>query len=138
MDPYSRRDFFKITARALLAASGLLGVDGLLRYLSFSAEPPPRTEFALGPVADYPLGSRTLLADVPAVLVHNEQGFVAHSLVCPHLGCIVRDGAEGLVCPCHGSRFDAHGAPLRGPASEALRTLRVEVGDDDQLRLFLV
>lgn len=137
MSEYPRRDFLKMTTNALLAASGLLGLGGLLRYLSYSSEPPPRTKFELGSAANYPPGSRTLLPDVPALLIHTEAGFMAFSLVCPHLGCTVEDGEDGLICPCHGSRFDAGGTALRGPARQPLRALRVETSADNQLRLFL-
>ncbi len=133
----SRRGFLKLATRTLLAASGLLGIGGLLRYLSYSSEPPSKTEFDLGSAADYPMSSRTLLPDVPALLIHTETGFSALSLACPHLGCTVQDGSVELVCPCHGSRFDANGAVLRGPARQALRSLRVEVTGDDHLRLYL-
>jgi len=48
------------------------------------------------------------------------------SAVCPHLKCVVRwDGCEKTWdCPCHGSRFDAFGCILNGPAISDLE--RVE------------
>lgn len=137
MAEYPRRDFLKIINNVFLAATGLLGVGGLMRYLSFSAEPPPKTEFALGSASNYPIGSRTLLRDVPVMLIHNEDGFSALSLVCPHLGCTVEDGEAGFICPCHGSRFDAQGVLQRGPAQQSLRSLRIETTADGQLELFL-
>ncbi|MBZ0293167.1 MAG: Rieske 2Fe-2S domain-containing protein [Anaerolineae bacterium] len=126
-----------MTSNALLAASGVLGMGGLMRFLHFPTDPQPKTAFDLGPASDYPPGSRTVLADIPAVLIHNDDGFAALSLVCSHLGCTVKPDEGDFICPCHGSRFNEQGAALRGPAGKPLRLLRVETTDDDQLRLFL-
>lgn len=45
------------------------------------------------------------------------------SAICPHLGCVVHwNGLEkSWDCPCHGSRFDAFGKLLNGPANSDLR-----------------
>ncbi|HZR78263.1 MAG TPA: FAD-dependent oxidoreductase, partial [Chthoniobacterales bacterium] len=51
------------------------------------------------------------------------------SPVCPHLKCIVRwDGCEKTWdCPCHGSRFDALGHVLNGPAISDLEPVEASV-----------
>jgi cytochrome b6-f complex iron-sulfur subunit len=132
----SRRDFLKLARNVLLTTSGLLGLGGLVRFLSFSSQPPAPSEFDLGQVSDYATGSRTVLPDVPAVLVKGDQGFTSLSLVCTHLGCTLEPKPEGFVCPCHGSRFDQQGMVKRGPASRSMTALRVETTSDGKLRLF--
>jgi Rieske Fe-S protein len=132
----SRRDFLKLVRSALLTASGVIGLAGLLRYLSFQSEPPKPTDYDLGPASDFESSPRTVLAQVPAVLLHTEAGFTALSLVCPHLGCTVESQADGFACPCHGSRFGEQGQLLRGPADKGLTPLRVEKTPDGHLHVY--
>ena len=135
MPDLSRRDFFKLITTALLALSGTLGLGALFRFLNVQTEPPVKTAFDIGPADNYPEGSRSLIADIPAMLSHNRGGFTALSLVCTHLGCTVEQKAGGFACPCHGSRYDANGNVLQGPAQKPLRMLRVEITADKHLVL---
>jgi nitrite reductase/ring-hydroxylating ferredoxin subunit len=57
-------------------------------------------------------------------LYRDAQGTLHRYLaICPHLGCVVdwNDTEETWDCPCHGSRFDAHGCVVNGPATSGLR-----------------
>jgi menaquinol-cytochrome c reductase iron-sulfur subunit len=61
------------------------------------------------------------------VVRQGDGSIVAFSPWCTHLGCAYhweskRNEAAGgcFICPCHGSRFDANGAVLAGPASRPL------------------
>jgi cytochrome b6-f complex iron-sulfur subunit len=136
MTDLSRRDFLKLARDGFLYLSGALALGGLLRFLDYDPNPAPQTEFDLGPASNYPLDSRTLLSDPPAVLLHTESGFSALSLVCAHLGCTVEHNDDGFACPCHGSRFDLDGKVTHGPAQKTLRSLRVEVTTEGNLKLF--
>jgi cytochrome b6-f complex iron-sulfur subunit len=53
-------------------------------------------------------------------LYRNGEGVFAVSLVCTHLGCIVKNTGDGFECPCHGSQFGADGVVKKGPAPRAL------------------
>lgn len=56
--------------------------------------------------------------------VHRDDtgALLAVSAVCTHRGCIVafNDAERTWDCPCHGSRFDADGSVVHGPATHAL------------------
>ena len=132
----SRRDFIKLFTNTLLGLSSLIGLGGLIRYLSYQSDPGPATEFDLGPVSAFPLGSHTLRAEIPAVIYNRNGEFRALSLKCTHLGCTVEDKETEFACPCHGSRFDTDGNVLAGPAQTALKQLRVEITPENTLKIY--
>jgi len=132
----SRRDFLKLSTNSLLALAGLLGIGGLIRYLSYPYDPPPPSEFDIGPTTNYPLNSRVILAHIPAMIIHDENGLRAISLTCSHLGCIVEQRSFGFECPCHSSRYDSDGQVSKGPANADLRKLRLAESEDGNLHIF--
>lgn len=62
-----------------------------------------------------------------AVYRKPEGDLVAHSALCPHLGCIVswNDQEHTWDCPCHGSRFSAEGEVTNGPANSNLQPAEI-------------
>ena len=135
MPESSRRDFLKLARDGFLYLSGALALGGLFRFLDYDPNPAPKTEFDLGPVTNYPINSRTLLSEPPALLVHTQDGFSALSVICTHLGCTVEKTPEGFSCPCHGSKYDSRGNVLAGPANRPLQTLRLEITPQGNLVL---
>jgi cytochrome b6-f complex iron-sulfur subunit len=136
MNNISRSDFLKITSRVFLAISGILGFGMLTRFLGYQSETETLTIIDLGLASDYPLGSRKLFPDIPAMLIHDQNGFTALSLTCTHLGCTLEQKDELFSCPCHGSHFDKNGIVLRGPAAKNLVSLKVELDDTGHLILY--
>lgn len=131
----TRRDFLSLIWKSLLGISGLFGLGGILRYMAYQPNPSPPTVFDLGLKDDFPVGTRATIPEAEAVLLHTESGFVALSLVCPHLGCIVDPSDQGFACPCHGSRFGINGELQHGPAASPLRQLSLEITEDGHLIL---
>jgi len=67
-----------------------------------------------------------LLAARIIVVRSGPDAYRALSVECPHSGCAVSNVVgQRLVCPCHGSEFDASGRRLAGPAPTGLAALDV-------------
>ena len=131
-----RRNFLKLTVNALLGISSALGLAGLARFFSFQADPPPPKEFDIGPAANFPPGTSTIVPQVPASVRHLSKGHTAISMKCTHLGCTVEKPGDSFECPCHGSRFDENGKLTRGPATRDLPILPVEENEDGNLIVY--
>lgn len=61
-------------------------------------------------------------ASFPVSVARINGAVVVLSAICTHNGCVVETDKGQLVCPCHGSAFNAsNGAVNQGPAKSALR-----------------
>ena len=126
------------TRRALLAGAAAV-VGGLLAGGSalFRRSPmskPVALDQLLARAADVPVGGATQVRDPHTgrqdwVLQLSAGQFTAIDATCPHQGCTVNfvSPGTGFACPCHGSRFDAGGKLLVGPATTGLRAVPVKV-----------
>jgi thiosulfate dehydrogenase (quinone) large subunit len=100
---------------------------------------PPGT--AIGPASDVPVGQAASFTDPatgdPSIVIRPRSAtFVAFDAVCPHAGCTVGydPSAKVIVCPCHGSQFNAStGAVEVGPAPTGLTKLGIAEGPNGQL-----
>lgn len=119
-----RRDFVKkLTVTALT-----LGVGGAVlecgRFLKPNVLYEPSRVFKVGEVSAFPFGSRTVIEGRGVEIVREKDGIHAISLVCTHLGCLLKpvlnDSEIGYACPCHGSNFTPKGEVLGGPAPRDL------------------
>ena len=55
-------------------------------------------------------------------LIRTEDGVKALYKVCTHLGCLYKweETNDRFECPCHGSKFEADGTYIEGPAPRSL------------------
>lgn len=86
-------------------------------------------------LADVPVGgavSATSADGTPVIVAQPTAGeVIAFSAVCTHLGCTVQPDDERLLCPCHGSVFEAAtGRNIDGPAPRPLDDFGVRVEGD--------
>jgi len=63
-----------------------------------------------------------------------DQGPLAVSRTCTHLGCIInyQEADKEFLCPCHQSRFTWDGKYLSGPAEKDLPKLHVKVLEGEE------
>jgi Rieske Fe-S protein len=90
-----------------------------------SATPEPVGNVQAGTVAELPTGSVHPIGSLPVCIGRDTDGIYAMTLTCTHAGCnMAQDGVvaeSGITCICHGSRFDADGNVVRGPARDPLQ-----------------
>lgn len=116
MDPRA----FALGRRRFLA---LVGV-GAAACSSAAVPPASVGDVAAGNVASLPVGSLRVVAGEPVCIGRDARGVYAMTLTCTHVGCDIGEtgtvSPRGLVCGCHGGRFDANGNVVSGPPPSPL------------------
>lgn len=126
-EPLPRRDFLGKSALWSAGSALALAAIGMLRLPKAAVLPSLSKKFAvklpesLAPGVPFiPSGKQ-----VAFFRSQGDEGIYAVSLVCTHLGCVVKQGADGFQCPCHGSLFDFDGKVVKGPAPSPLPWFKV-------------
>ncbi|WP_217544301.1 Rieske (2Fe-2S) protein [Streptomyces sp. GbtcB6] len=97
-----------------------------------SAEATPTAPVDLGAESEVAKGGARLYREHNVVVSRSaDGGLKAYSTICTHAGCPINKlQGTTLVCPCHGSEFDAlTGKVVRSPATEPLNELPVKSAD---------
>ncbi|MGW1623456.1 Rieske (2Fe-2S) protein [Streptomyces sp. NPDC002172] len=97
-----------------------------------TAEATPTAPVDLGAESEVAAGGARLYREHNVVVSRSAAGVLkAYSTVCTHAGCPINKlQGTTLVCPCHGSEFDAvTGKVVRSPATEPLNELPVRASN---------
>lgn len=134
--PVTRRNFLSLSALGSFLAALAVAAVGAFRLPNPTVLPGPVRRYKIGPLERFPVGSQTNMPEENFVVFRDAKGLYAISTTCTHLGCTVAITAQGFACPCHGSKFDATGRVVGGPAPRALPWLEVNQAADGQLVVF--
>jgi nitrite reductase/ring-hydroxylating ferredoxin subunit len=124
-----RRDVLGLLSLWSMASTLLFATVGMLRLPKAAVLSSPSRKFRASIPDRLPPGEAFVPPGRTVALFRDGEGTYAISIVCTHLGCIVKPTAEGFECPCHGSRFAPDGSVTKGPAPRALSWLSVSTAD---------
>ncbi len=146
----TRRHVFAVGGQALGVTAGLAV---LLPTVGFALAPLFEEQGddwqVVGPVSEFPSDTykTVVITVVPGIgesgkttayvrrgsedLEEDENGFVAISTRCAHLGCPVRfvEAAGNFICPCHGGVYDFEGKVIGGPPVRPLDRFQTRAVD---------
>ena len=119
-EPMPRRDFLGLAAMWAMGASAAFALLGIMRLPRAAVLPAPSKKFKVVLPESLADGEPFVPPGRSVALFKDKQGVYAVSTICTHLGCIVKQSADGFACPCHGSEFNKDGTVKKGPAPTAL------------------
>lgn len=147
----TRRRAFTVAGQAL---GGLAGAAVVLPAIGFAMAPLFEEEGdfwqPVGPLAEFTKDTykTVVITVVPGIgetgkttvfvrrgnadLNENENGYIAITTRCAHLGCPVRyvEAATNFICPCHGGVYDFEGKVIGGPPVRPLDRFQTRVSAD--------
>ena len=123
---------FLVLAGASVGAAGVACGSG-------PVEPASVGDVPAGNVSSLPVGSLNAVGGQPVCIGRDSRGAYAMTLTCTHAGCDIGTMGDvspsGLLCGCHGSRFDANGNVVSGPAPAPLDHFAVTVDGSGNLTI---
>lgn len=129
-EPVPRRDFLGLAALWATASVMLFGLIGMLRLPKAAVLSSPSKKFKVALPDTLAPGQAYVPPGRAVALFRGSDGVHAISLICTHLGCVLRPKADGFECPCHGSEFAADGQVTKGPAPQPLPWLEVSISGE--------
>lgn len=130
-EPLARRDFLGIASLCAAGAALVFAGIGMLRLPKAAVLSSPSKKFRVTLPDSLAEGEPYIPPGRSVALFRDAEGVFAISLVCTHLGCIVKNIPDGFECPCHGSRFEPDGGVTKGPAPTALPWHKVTKSGED-------
>ncbi|MFE1885599.1 QcrA and Rieske domain-containing protein [Streptomyces diastatochromogenes] len=125
----SRRTVLRGAAVAPVAGLGLAACSA---PGGTSGDATPTAPVDLGAESEVAKGGAKLYRDHNVVVSRDGSGALkAYSTICTHAGCPINKLQQTtLICPCHGSQFDAvTGKVVQAPATEPLNELSVKTSN---------
>ena len=116
----TRRDFLGLMAFGSFSAVIVMSLIGLLKFMKPALLPDVPKTFKIGRLEDIPVGTIKIYPEKKVMVSRDPEGVAAMSLICTHLGCVVKWRGNDFFCPCHGSLFNSKGIVLIGPAPKGL------------------
>jgi Rieske Fe-S protein len=94
---------------------------------------------AVGVPADFATAGLHLLPGTKILIGRDDKGLYALTSVCTHEFCDMDEkksgqnigiiSAQGILCNCHGSKFDNYGVVVKGPAKNPLKAFAMSLCD---------
>lgn len=126
-EPVPRRDVLGLLSLWTMAATLIFATVGMLRMPKAAVLPSPSKKFRVAIPETLAAGEPFVPPGRTTALFRDGEGVYAISIICTHLGCVIKPTANGFECPCHGSAFAHDGAVTRGPAPRALSWVKVNM-----------